>query len=140
MRALAFRLTPGTDLRAELERLAQAHDLHAACILTCVGSLSHARLRLPGAAGEAERFTTLVEPLEIVSLTGTLGLGGLHAHVSLARGDGSCLGGHLVHGCRVRTTAELVLGDLPDVEFRRAPDPATGYDELTIQPRGPRQS
>jgi uncharacterized protein len=135
MRALAFRLTPGTDLRAELERLTQAHALRAGCILTCVGSLSHARLRMPGVPGEAERFTSLVEPLEIVSLTGTLGPDGPHVHISLARRDGACIGGHLVEGCRVHTTAELVIGDLLDVEFRRSLDPATGYNELTVEPR-----
>jgi uncharacterized protein len=135
MRALAFRLTPGTDLRAELERLTQAHALSAGCILTCVGSLSHARLRMPGAPGEPERFATLVEPLEIVSLTGTLGPDGPHVHISLARRDGACIGGHLVEGCRVHTTAELVIGELPDVDFRRPLDPTTGYNELSVQPR-----
>ena len=44
MRAFAFRLTPGTDLRAELERLTRDHALRAGCILSCVGSLSRAHL------------------------------------------------------------------------------------------------
>jgi uncharacterized protein len=135
MRALAFRLTPGADLRAELEGLTAAHGLRAGCILTCVGSLSSARLRMPGAAGETEVYLTFDdEPLEIVALSGTLSPDGLHVHVSLSRRDGACVGGHLAHGCIVRTTAELVIGDLPDVVFRRKPDPETGYEELRVEP------
>jgi predicted DNA-binding protein with PD1-like motif len=135
MRAHAVRLTPGTDLEQELKRLTEALALRAGCILSCVGSLSRARLRMPGAVGEAEVFRLFVEPMEIVSLTGTLCPDGLHVHVSLARRDGACLGGHLAAGCIVNTTAELVIGELPQVEFRRLPDPATGYDELSVQPR-----
>jgi predicted DNA-binding protein with PD1-like motif len=135
MRTLAFRLTPGTDLKAELERLTHEHALRAGCILSCVGSLSRAQLRMPGAIGDAEAYRTFAEPLEIVSLTGTLCRDGLHVHISLARSDGACIGGHLVRGCIVNTTAELVIGELTDVEFRRLPDSATGYAELTVSPR-----
>ena len=135
MRAHAFRLTPGTDLKAELERFTQAHALAAGCMLTCVGSLSRARLRMPAAIGEPEVFTSFDEPLEIVSLTGTLCPDGVHLHISLARADGACIGGHLARGCIVGATAELVIGELPLVEFRRSPDPATGYQELKVLPR-----
>ncbi|HTE79793.1 MAG TPA: PPC domain-containing DNA-binding protein [Reyranella sp.] len=135
MRAHAFRLTPGTDLRAELTRLTEEHALRAGCILSCVGSLSHARLRMPGAVGDPEVFTTLVEPMEIVSLTGTLCPEGLHVHISLSRRDGSCIGGHLAQGCVVNTTTELVIGEAPQIEFHRALDSATGYKELNVQPR-----
>ncbi len=131
----ALRLTPGTDLRDELERLTKEHALAAGFILSCVGSLSQARLRMPGAVGDAEVFTTWVEPLEIVSLSGTLCSDGLHVHVSLSRRDGSCIGGHLVKGCVINTTAELVIGELSQIEFRRSPDPATGYSELSVRRR-----
>jgi predicted DNA-binding protein with PD1-like motif len=40
MRAHAFRLTPGDDLKDELARLTKEHALRAGCILSCVGSLS----------------------------------------------------------------------------------------------------
>ncbi|HEY1930360.1 MAG TPA: PPC domain-containing DNA-binding protein [Caulobacteraceae bacterium] len=135
MRTHAFRLTPGADLKDELARLTKEHALRAACILSCVGSLSRARLRMPRAVGEAEVFRSFDEPMEIVSLTGTLSSDGLHVHISLARSDGACVGGHLVQGCIINTTAELVIGELSEVEFRRLPDPTTGYRELSVQPR-----
>ncbi len=135
MRVHAVRLTPGSDLKAELERLTAEHALAAGCILTCIGSLSRARLRMPGGFGEAEVFRTFEEPMEIVSLAGTLSPDGLHVHISLSRRDGACLGGHLVLGCLVNTTAELVIADLPHLEFHRSLDPATGYGELSVQAR-----
>ena len=95
---------------------------------------------MPGAKGEEEAFKTFVEPMEIVSLTGTLGLDGLHVHLSLARRDGACVGGHLVEGCIVNTTAELVIGELTEVEFQRTVDPATGYRELSVTPRRPEEA
>lgn len=137
MRAHAVRLTPGADLKAELERLTEACGLRAGCVLSCVGSLSSARLRMPGAAGDAEVVAAFAEPMEIVSLAGTLCADGLHVHISLSRRDGSCIGGHLVPGCVVHTTAEVVIGELPDVEFHRPMDSATGYNELSVQPRRP---
>jgi predicted DNA-binding protein with PD1-like motif len=133
MRVHAFRLGPGTDLRAELARITEKQALRAGFILTCVGSLSAARLRMPGAIGAAEVFATFAEPMEILSLAGTLCSDGLHVHISLARLDGSCIGGHLVSGCIVNTTAELVICEAPSLEFRRLLDPATGYAELSVE-------
>jgi uncharacterized protein len=45
------------------------------------------------------------------------------------------MGGHLCPGSLMRTTAELVLGLLPEWRFSRELDPATGYAELRISPR-----
>ncbi len=135
MRTLAVRLTPGTDLKAELIRLVETHGLRAAAILSGVGSLSQAKLRLPSAAGEPDALLSLDEPTEILSLAGTLSPDGLHVHVALARRDGAVVGGHLVSGCTIHTTAELVIGELTDLEFRRPLDPATGYGELSVGPR-----
>ena len=131
----AFRLTPGADLLGELERFSAEHGLRAGCILTCVGSLSRARLRMPGAIGEAEVFRTFDGPAEIVSLAGTLCPDGLHLHLSVALRDGACVGGHLAQGCLVHTTAEVVVAELAHLDFSRPVDPATGYDELSIAPR-----
>ncbi len=135
MRVRAFRLAPGADLREELRRIGARHDLRAGVILSCVGSLSAARLRMPGVKGEAEVLQAYAEPMEIVSLVGTLSPDGIHVHIGLSRRDGACVGGHLVSGCIVHTTAELVIGEAEALEFRRRPDPATGFAELTVQPR-----
>jgi hypothetical protein len=43
------------------------------------------------------------------------------------------IGGHLCAGSLVRTTAELVIGLLPDWRFSRELDLASGYAELQIK-------
>ena len=75
----------------------------------------------------------LREPMEIVSCMGTVSANGSHLHISLSREDLSTIGGHLVEGCLVNTTAEIVLMELP-YRFTREFDPETGYDELVITP------
>jgi predicted DNA-binding protein with PD1-like motif len=87
---------------------------------------------MPSAAGEPADVLCLDEPMEIVSLAGTLSPEGLHLHIALARRDGQCVGGHLLDGCLVHTTAEIVLGELTDLAFRRPPDAETGYHELSV--------
>ncbi len=132
VRMWAFRLAPGADLRRELASFVAANGLRAAFVATCVGSLARARLRLPSAMGEASEVISLDEPMEIVSLAGALSPDGPHLHIALSRRNGQCVGGHLVDGCIVHTTAEIVLGELTDLAFRRVADSETGYNELSV--------
>lgn len=128
LRTIAARLVPGEDLRDAIERLAHEHHVEAGCVLSAVGSLRCATLRLAG----AEVFSKLHGPFEIVSLSGTISPDGVHLHMSIAGADGRTVGGHLVHGCAVYTTAEIVVADMAGVRFARMPDPATGFRELVI--------
>lgn len=129
--AFAFRLPPGADLKRELLAVAQARGWQAAAVLTCVGSLSAYCLRF----ADRREGVTRVGAFEIVSLVGTLSATAAHLHIGLADADGTIVGGHILDGCIVRTTAELVVAELPALAFRREPDAATGYDELTVHPR-----
>ncbi|NYZ52203.1 DUF296 domain-containing protein, partial [Escherichia coli] len=47
---------------------------------------------------------------------------------------GTMLGGHMMPGCTVRTTLELVIGSLEELAFSRQPCALSGYDELHISP------
>ena len=49
------------------------------------------------------------------------------------------IGGHLLDGCIVNTTAEIVLLELPGVRFSGAFDVSTGYRELVIGTEGEQQ-
>ncbi len=131
IRPLAVRLNPGEDLRRAIESHAARQNIGAGFILSCVGSLSHAALRLAGQSGE----TVFAGPLEILSLGGTLSPNGVHLHIALADAHGKAIGGHLLPGCIIFTTAELVIGILPDHRFSRRHDPQTGYQELEITTR-----
>lgn len=128
-RMIAVRLMPGQDLKAELVKLTRERHLKAAAVMTCVGSLNHATVRLAGRPDTLE----MNGPLEIVSLVGTLSEAGVHLHLAVASADGSTRGGHLMEGSLIYTTAELVLVELEGLEFTRHEDPATKFQELRIR-------
>jgi predicted DNA-binding protein with PD1-like motif len=83
----------------------------------------------------ATEATAIHSELEILSLSGTLSPDGAHLHIAVADSQGAVIGGHLCAGSLVHTTAELVIGLLPEWRFSRELDLATGYAELRITPR-----
>ena len=130
LKAYALRLRPGDDLRQQLNAFVQAHGLQAGTMLTCVGSLTTVALRLANQDGAS----TYHGHFEIVSLVGTLSASGSHLHLAVSDSTGRTLGGHLLDGCRVYTTAEIVLAELPALAFSRETDATFGYKELVVQP------
>jgi predicted DNA-binding protein with PD1-like motif len=131
MKTFAFRLKPGQDLRKELLAFAKREGLKAGAVVTCVGSLTEVSLRYANREGAAVRQGRF----EIVALVGTVDPSGGHLHLCVADRDGVAFGGHLTDGCLVYTTAEVVVGELTGLEFRREPDRTFGYDELAVYPR-----
>jgi len=130
-RFLALRLLPGEDLIAGLRAQMARHGLQAAWIAGAVGSLTHANLRYA-----AQPDGTLLEgAFEVIALGGTLDPECEHLHLSISDKQGLMRGGHVLPGCRVRTTLELVVGELEAYRFGRAPCPQSGYEELLITPR-----
>lgn len=127
----ALRLHPGADLRRALELEARRPAAAPAFLLSGIGSLAGARLRPAGAEGAIE----LPGDLEILTLAGSLSRQGVHLHAAVADAEGRVFGGHVLPGCRVRTTAELVLAELRDQQLARRADPRTGYRELAIRHR-----
>lgn len=133
MKTLPIRLTPGQDLRSALEAAVHAQNCRAAFVLSGIGSLSTAGIRLAGAA----QPTRMTESMEILTLSGTVAAAGdktgSHMHMAISTATGQVIGGHVAPGCIVLTTAEVLLALLPDWQFSREPDVATGYDELVIR-------
>lgn len=128
----AIRLHPGQDLKRELDAFAKAQHLQAGFIVTCVGSLRKVALR------PADQQVPLLreQKFEIVSLVGTLSPDGSHLHIALSDSSGATIGGHLLEGNEVYTTAEIVIGEAEHLQFSRETDPATTFKELTIKKRG----
>ena len=134
---LTLRLNPGDDLRTALDaafaQLQAEQNTRAACVISAVGSLSRAVLRY---AAEPQG-TVLAEPLELITLSGTLSPDGAHLHASVANARGEMCGGHVMPGCIVRTTAEIVLVSLQGWVFAREHDARTGFKELVAKPATP---
>ncbi len=123
-----IRLKPGADLKGALADYARNNNLTSAAIVTCVGSLAEVNLRL----ASAKEYYQQINNYEIVSLVGTLANTGLHLHISLADANGKVIGGHLMDGNIIHTTAEIVIVELMNYQFKREYEPITGYKELEI--------
>jgi predicted DNA-binding protein with PD1-like motif len=131
VRTHAFRLVQGADLKRSIEELVRSRGIRAGYVLACVGSLSRAVLRMPG----AKDFLTLEQDFEIVSIEGTLSPDGCHIHAAISDRAGHVIGGHVSDGCIVRTTAEVVLAEDLSFDFSREHDEGTGFKELVVRPR-----
>lgn len=125
----AIRLKPGQDLRKEIEAFVRKENIKAGWMVTAVGSLTQANLRL---ANQPEG-TQFKGHFEIVSLVGTLSTAGCHLHLSFSDSTGKTIGGHLLAGNIVYTTAEIVIGESKDLVFTREKDGSTPWEELQIK-------
>lgn len=97
-------------------------------IVTCVGSLRKGVLRPVNQQEPLVRE----QKFEIVSLVGTFSSDGSHLHIALSDGTGASIGGHLLEGNLIYTTAEIVVGEAEGLVFRREVDAETGFRELRV--------
>jgi predicted DNA-binding protein with PD1-like motif len=128
MQNYTFRLKPGEDLFDSIQAFVMERHVQAGCILSGVGSLRHAILRLANREYQSE----YEGPFEIVSITGTVSIYGSHLHISISDGEGRTIGGHFESGCRIYTTAEIVIAVFNDVIYKRELAEDSGYEELTV--------
>ena len=132
MKEFCRRLIKGDDLKLSIEEICKDEDFDTAVVLSGVGCLSKAHIRLAGALSEINTE----EDLEIVSLNGTISKGKAHLHIALSDEIGNVFGGHLKEDCIVNTTCELILGILEEYESERSFDESTGYEEIRFKKRG----
>ncbi|XP_078591637.1 bifunctional protein GlmU-like [Branchiostoma floridae x Branchiostoma japonicum] len=134
-----LRLGPGVEIQSALQKFVQEKGLKAPFVMTCVGSVSAAKLRLAKAIGDKpgagkHEIIELDERYEIVSLVGTLN-DGTHLHVSLADKDGAIVGGHVMGNLTVFTTAEIVIGESSLETYGRVMEESTGHPQLVVNKR-----
>lgn len=132
MKIYPLRLHPAQDLRQELKAFAIAHHIQAGYILSAIGSFQQVALRF----ADQPTSTVLAGRYELLSLSGTLSIHGLHLHLAIADTQGHTLGGHLTDGCIIYTTAEILIGASEEFIFLRTFDTQTGFLELEIRQRG----
>lgn len=129
MKTYTFRLKPAQDLFDSIEEFVRDHNIEAGCILSSVGSLTHATLRL----ANRDYNNEYEGHFEIVAMTGTVSLHGTHLHIAMSDGDGVTIGGHLMSGCKIYTTAEIVLAEFEgEVYKRELYENDSGYEELVV--------
>lgn len=127
----ALRLQPGMDLKQEMAQFVKERQLPSASISTCVGSLRELIIR----PANQKELLHLKGHFEIVSLSGTFADKGEHNHIHISVSDstGYTIGGHLMDGNLIYTTAEIVLLNNTNIEFTREIDPETTYYELKVK-------
>jgi len=129
MKTYAVRLRRGADLLKSIEELCTKNAIKAGVVLSGVGCVSRGRVRDAGGVN----IVDIDEPMEIVSLMGTVSDKRCHLHVSFSKEDLSVVGGHLVTGCIINTTCELIIGELENFVYEVEFDEETGYDELIFK-------
>uniref|UniRef100_A0A0B6ZZ14 PPC domain-containing protein n=1 Tax=Arion vulgaris TaxID=1028688 RepID=A0A0B6ZZ14_9EUPU len=102
-----LRLHPGQEIYSSLLKFVRSNHLTSAFILTCVGSVTKAHLRMTN----TEATKHYEGHFEIVSLVGTLSGGEKgHLHICLSNERGEVIGGHVMGDLIVYTTAEVMIG------------------------------
>ncbi|MFL5740883.1 MAG: PPC domain-containing DNA-binding protein [Flavisolibacter sp.] len=127
----AFRLKPGDDLKNEISVFVKTNKIEAGYIASAVGSLTDYHIRF----ADQENGNKGSGHFEILSLNGTVSIHGLHLHIMIADHSGQTLGGHLLDGNIIYTTAEIIILEIAHMIFTREKDETTGWAELKIDDR-----
>ena len=125
----AFRLSPGSDLKKEIQAFVDFHEISAGYIASCAGSLTDYNIRFANQQEGSKRSGHF----EIVSLIGTVSTNGSHIHICVSDHIGETTGGHLLDKNIVYTTAEIIIMEADELVFKRQRDEFTGYKELSIE-------
>lgn len=127
----------GDEVKSELLRFARQEGVDAAQV-SAIGAFSDTTLAYFDWQRKAYEPIPIGEQVEVASFSGNLTTGNgepkLHAHVVVARRDGSALGGHLLNA-HVRPTFEVIVTETP-AHLRRVPDRETGLALIDLQESG----
>lgn len=126
-RVIFARLFENEDLLEAISNTAKQRGIKAGFFIL-IGTLKKAKLGFYR-QGKYEPIP-IGGPVEIVSCMGNISLKEekelvVHAHISVSNEKGEVLGGHLLPGCIVAVTAELVLVEVVDVKLQRKFDEET---------------
>jgi uncharacterized protein len=118
----------GDELASGLKQFASAEKL-ASSSFKAIGALSSVRLGwLNWETKKYQPSVVLDEQIELLSLIGDVALKDgqpqVHAHVVIAKSDGTAHGGHLLEAC-VRPTCEVILTENPR-HLEKQIDPESG--------------
>ncbi len=125
-RLVVVRLNPGEDVLLSLREAVRDSGITHGLILSGVGSLDRYHVHVVKTTNmpPGNVFVKGEGPFDILTITGLIVNGEVHAHVAFSNTEGG-YGGHIEEGCRVLTFAVIVLVEADNVDF-------TGWDR-----RGP---
>jgi uncharacterized protein len=117
-RFVVLRLDPGEDVLLSLRAAVEEQGIRNAAILSGVGSLDryHFHVVKTTSMPPGNTFVQGEGPFDILTVTGLVVDGGVHAHITFSNTE-LAMGGHLEEGCRVLTFAVIVLAEALDVDL-----------------------
>ncbi len=126
-RVIIDRFDSGDDILQRLDELVRKEQVSSGSF-TAVGTVERATVGYFTGNGSYASIS-LQGPLEILSLVGNVSLKEgapfVHAHITLSDKEGRAYGGHLMAGCRVDATFELMLHAYDGVKVERKFDEKT---------------
>lgn len=126
-RTWAIIFDSGDEVASGLGEFAKREGLTASA-LTAIGAFESVTLGYFQIDEQSYKRIEIDEQVEVVSMVGDVSVSDgkpeVHAHLVVAKSDGSAHGGHLLDG-RVRPTLEVILTELPDT-LRRTFRPEFG--------------
>ena len=117
-RFVALRLNPGEDVLLSLRTAVEEQGIRNAAILSGVGSLDRYHFHVVKTTNmpPGNTFVQGEGPFDILSVTGLVVDGKVHAHITFSNTE-VAMGGHLEEGCRVLTFAVVVMAEAFDVDL-----------------------
>jgi predicted DNA-binding protein with PD1-like motif len=115
---IAIRLDPGEDVLVSIRAAVQEHGINNAVLISGVGSLDRYHFHVVRTTNmpPGNTFVRGEGPFDIVTVTGAVIDGRVHAHITFSNAE-QALGGHLEEGCRVLTFAVVVLVEASGAVF-----------------------
>ena len=134
-RTIVLRLFTGEDILDSIKRIADEYNIRGAS-LSLIGAVSKVVLGYFDMENREYRTFTVDEDLEVVSCVGNIsrledGTVVVHAHMVTADSEGRCYGGHVMRGCEVSATIEVVITEF-DRPLVRSRDESTGLNLLSL--------
>lgn len=133
-RTVVARLFEGEDLLDSVTKVAERAHVSAGFFFL-IGTLKKANL---GFFREGKYETTeMVVPLEVVSCSGNVSIKEdrvfAHAHIVVSDDEGNAFGGHVMPGCLIGVTGELVLIEATGIKMSRRLDEKTKLSLLSTE-------
>ncbi|NHI83775.1 MAG: DNA-binding protein [Candidatus Thorarchaeota archaeon] len=135
MRVIVARMEPGEDILDTIEKVVETKGIRSGTI-NLIGATSRVQLGYFDRRANEYKSFLLNEDLEVVSCMGNIsrledGSPVIHAHMIVSSETGNCYGGHLMKGCEVSVTIEMIIQEM-DIDMTRATDSHTGLNLLDL--------
>lgn len=124
-RIVLVRMNPGDDILLSIRKAVEQSSIKTGLILNGLGSARsyHYHVVADNNLPPKEAYPKGEAPLDIVSITGLIIDGRVHAHITFSD-DSKALGGHLEEGCRALTFSVVAIADLSSSK------PVTDWDKV----------